>query len=163
MKKIKKGKWKGSRVGDKSGTICSSCGGEKVIYSKMGGYGQVSCSNCVKTATMSSRRRNPRSHFFSTRASTYKMRAKRRGIHFDLSREYIESIAVDVCPVLGLKLNYEYGNAAQSDNSPSLDRINNDEGYVEGNVQWISDLANRMKNSASEEQLVLFAKWVLGS
>jgi hypothetical protein len=38
-------------------------------------------------------------------------------------------------------------------NSPSLDRINNNLGYVPGNVIVVSDRANRIKNNATIEEL----------
>ena len=40
-----------------------------------------------------------------------------------------------------------------SNDSPSLDRINNLIGYVEGNVAWISFRANQIKSDASYEEL----------
>ena len=155
---IEKGKWKGFQVGESSGTFCKRCGDQKVIYAKSGGYGQLSCPSCVLSDTKRSRKRNPVSHYFSTRTSTYRARAKRRGLECDLTREYLESIATKHCPVLGTRLIY--GAERQSDNSASLDRIDNSKGYVEGNVVWLSDKANRMKNNATPNELRKFAKWV---
>lgn len=43
----------------------------------------------------------------------------------------------------------------------SLDRIDNTQGYIPGNVEVVSYLANMMKSSASREQLVTFAQSVL--
>ena len=47
------------------------------------------------------------------------------------------------------------------DTSPSLDRIDPTRGYVHDNIQIISNLANRMKNNASDEQLLRFSHYYI--
>lgn len=69
-----------------------------------------------------------------------------------------------MCPILDipiLRVYTEGKKAGPTPNSPSLDRIDNTKGYVKGNVQVISHLANTMKASASPEELVKFARWIL--
>lgn len=61
------------------------------------------------------------------------------------------------CPVLGFVLNYE--NTKTADNSPSLDRIDNDLGYVLGNVIVVSWKANRLKSNATVNELEAIAKF----
>lgn len=46
----------------------------------------------------------------------------------------------------------------KADNLMSVDRINSKLGYIKGNVQVISNKANRMKNDASIEELLIFSK-----
>lgn len=87
--------------------------------------------------------------------STTKYRAKRLGLDFDLTLE--DFVIPAVCPILGAPL--ERGTVL----APSIDRIDNSKGYVKGNVQIVSRLANTMKNEASKEQLIQFAKWVLAN
>lgn len=84
-------------------------------------------------------------------------RAKMLGLEFDLSVVDIE--IPHVCPILGIEL--QVGEAYGQFDSPSLDRIDNTQGYVRGNVQVISYRANRMKNDATPEELKSFAAWVL--
>jgi len=85
-----------------------------------------------------------------------KTRAKKLNLAFDLSLDDIQ--IPERCPILGIKL--ERGNgAANRDSSPSLDKIYPDKGYVKGNVQVISDLANRMKQNATFAQMVILGKW----
>lgn len=96
--------------------------------------------------------------------TTYKLRnraqqrAKRKNIFFDLKAEDIT--IPDVCPILGLKLKEHAGKVGGEHDSPSLDRIDNSKGYVKSNVQVISHIANRMKFSATPEELLLFADWI---
>ena len=87
-----------------------------------------------------------------------KQRAKRCEIEFSLQEE--DLIIPDVCPYLGIPLTSIRGKGRQQTNL-SLDRIDSTKGYVPGNVQVISDLANRMKQEATPEQLVAFAKGIL--
>ena len=83
-------------------------------------------------------------------------RARRYNIPFDLS---VEDIQIhEFCPVLGFPLVVNTGSPQY--NSISVDRIDPDLGYVKGNVQVMSFLANSMKRDASKEQLLMFAKWV---
>lgn len=87
-----------------------------------------------------------------------KSRAKKLGLPFDLTLDDVQ-IPV-VCPILGIELVKNYRGPGPSHNSPSLDRIQPELGYVKGNIQVISNRANLMKNDASLEELRKFADWV---
>jgi len=87
-----------------------------------------------------------------------KYNARAQNLKFNLS---IEDIKIpDRCPFLGIKLTNIQGKGRINSNM-SLDKIIPTNGYVKGNVQVISDLANRMKNNASIKQLKVFAKNIL--
>lgn len=87
-----------------------------------------------------------------------KQRAKERGMEFDISVD--DLVIPDTCPVLGIPLKQNSGRSGAYKNSYSLDRIDNSNGYVKGNVQVISQLANAMKGAASITELQQFADWI---
>ena len=94
-----------------------------------------------------------------------KNRAKRSGLPFNLT---IDDIAIPKrCPALLIPL--APGNGKLHANSPTLDRIQPDLGYVRGNVVVISHKANVMKNYATPEELtavalmlvIVYPQWLL--
>ncbi len=83
-----------------------------------------------------------------------KARAKRKGIPFNLMRKDI--YIPEQCPVLGIPISCEpVGRRGGSPNSPSIDRINPNLGYVRGNVRIVSNRANTLKNDATIKELEL--------
>jgi hypothetical protein len=84
--------------------------------------------------------------------------AKRKGVLFDLEMKDI--IIPEKCIYLGCTLTNTSEQGRVWTNA-SVDRINSTKGYTKDNIQIISDLANRMKQNATESQLVLFAEGVL--
>ena len=86
--------------------------------------------------------------YFRSKAS-----AQTRGIEFSISKEDI--VIPEHCPVLLTPFEYN------TEQTMSVDRIDNSKGYIPGNIQIISRRANTMKNSASREDLINFAHWVL--
>lgn len=88
-----------------------------------------------------------------------KHRAKKKGLPFDITVEDI--IVPEYCPVLKIKLEANGGTGGAKRNSPSLDRIIPELGYVKGNVQVISNAANLLKGNSTPEDMILFAEWVI--
>lgn len=84
-------------------------------------------------------------------------RARKKGLAFNLTLENVSKYSV--CPVFGFEL--VRGEGKPQFNSPSVDRVDSSRGYTKDNVQILSQLANTMKQNATPEQLVAFAKWVL--
>lgn len=87
-----------------------------------------------------------------------KNRAAASGYPFDLTPSDIE--IPELCPVLGVELEVHKGHPGAFSTSPSLDKIVPELGYVKGNIQVMSQLANQMKGAATPEQLLLFADWI---
>ena len=86
-----------------------------------------------------------------------KDRAKETGIEFTIT---LQDIVIPThCPYLGIELTHELGKGQLESNS-SLDRIDSTKGYIPGNVQVTSRLANTMKSNASQETLLRFAQGI---
>jgi hypothetical protein len=87
-----------------------------------------------------------------------KKNAKKGKYEFNLNKEDI--IIPTHCPYFGIELFYNK-NESSLNNYYSIDRIDSSKGYVKGNIQIISRLANTMKNNATNEELITFAKNIL--
>lgn len=78
--------------------------------------------------------------------------ALKRGLDFTIKREDYPVPAF--CPVLGIPLD-----RSDVEHAPSLDRIDNTKGYVDGNVVVISNRANKLKKDATVEELQKLARF----
>ena len=92
--------------------------------------------------------------------SVAKQSSKKRDIIFEISPDDI--LIPKFCPYLGYELTQIIGEGnGKVDTNASLDRIDSSKGYILDNIQVISVLANKLKNNATEETLVTFAKGIL--
>lgn len=98
---------------------------------------------------------------WAARHTEIKQRAKKRGIEFSITSEYLRSIwpSDNRCPVLGIEFN-RGKCSVNRDCAASIDRIDPSKGYIEGNVQVISQRANRIKNNATVEELKLLVEYM---
>lgn len=106
---------------------------------KTRGGGAVDCNTCHSTKV---RRLNP------VRAAYRNLRnnSKRRGITFDLTFEQFRKFAIETDYMRGKgKLQKSY----------TIDRIEAEKGYVEGNLQVLTNQANTIKNKTLEKYLTV--------
>jgi len=94
-----------------------------------------------------------------TRKLLYAARRRATTKQIDFNLEEQDIVIPEYCPALGLKLQPVYGVTGR-DSSPSLDRIDNNRGYVKGNVAVISFRANTLKNNATAEELRAIADYM---
>lgn len=88
-----------------------------------------------------------------------KNRASERGLEFNI--EVSDVVIPELCPVFGTPIKENKGRSGAYPDSPSLDKIDPTLGYIKGNVQVVSQMANMMKYNATPEQLRTFAKYIL--
>jgi len=78
-----------------------------------------------------------------------KIRAKKKEMIFNLTKEELHF--PEICPVLNIKLIH---GKEDWKNSPTIDRIDNNQGYSLDNCIVVSCLANTIKNSATPKQIL---------
>ena len=106
-------------------------------------------SGIVRLQTSHKKDYNKRKHTIKYRLRQLKRSAAKRNIEFSLRPEDI--VIPEYCPVLGIKLSLT--NTKVANNSPSVDRFDNNKGYVKDNVRVISYRANVLKRDATIEEL----------
>jgi hypothetical protein len=87
-------------------------------------------------------------------------RAKQQNVSFELTEDYLwtKFSHITHCPVFDIEFDWRVVGQPQA-NSPSLDKIVPDIGYVPENVVIISQRANMMKRDASLAELRLFCNY----
>lgn len=88
-----------------------------------------------------------------------KIRALKKGLPFDIDRNYVLTIMTDTCPIFGTAFNYGQNRGIQP-SSPSLDRIIPKLGYTKGNVVLISAKANGIKSAYTSKEIYMVADWL---
>lgn len=88
-----------------------------------------------------------------------KGRANLKGIPFSITSKYVLSITPDSCPVFGTPFSFIYNKHIKPE-SASLDRLDPNKGYVEGNVVVISVKANMIKNAYTSDDVAAVAAWM---
>jgi hypothetical protein len=97
--------------------------------------------------------------WYRTKVSVYKNKCRRHtDEYFNISIDDI--IIPEYCPYLNIKLTTDVNNCFLP-NYTTIDRIDSKKGYIKGNIQIISKLANTMKSNATKEELIIFAKNIL--
>ena len=100
-------------------------------------------------------------HVYYAKFYKVKTNAKKRNIRFDLTREYMDKLYISQkgrCAYTKQRIYFE-GKKGQG-GTASLDRIDSQKGYVEGNVQWVHKDINAMKWKLTQRDFVNNCKLV---
>jgi hypothetical protein len=84
-----------------------------------------------------------------------KKRAKKQGVPFSLTLEHLNSLIVSHCPITLAPIDWtkaEVVDGHAGNNSPSLDKIIPELGYIEGNCAIISHRGNRIKSNGTIDE-----------
>ena len=131
--------------------VCKKCGLPKPLkeYNK----GKADCRTCTKKQWREWR--SEPENVIRTLVNSARRRAKKSGVDFDINYKDLPMPAG--CPVLGIPFD---STNITTPNSPSIDRLDPNKGYVKGNVVIISHMANRIKSNATPNQIRAVADWV---
>lgn len=131
-----------------------------------------SCKSCASKATAS---RHPPpvvqkgcGDLSGTHYNAIKNGAKRRGIQFSVTKEYLWNLYQEqngMCALSGVEITLsrklKRNNVDWDVVTASVDRINNTKGYVEGNLWWVHKDVNRLKNNYSVSELLAWCSLVV--
>lgn len=84
-------------------------------------------------------------------------RASNRGLEFKITKEFLIEIFNPTCALSTLPIEL---NRNPDKQSASLDRIDSNIGYIEGNVQWVHKDVNMMKGIYSQEYFIEVCKLI---
>jgi hypothetical protein len=90
-------------------------------------------------------------------------RAARDNVPFSLTLQDLIDIATDECPIFHTPFVWGasgLGKGKTRSNSPTLDRILPELGYVKGNVAFLSYRANRIKDNGTMQEHYNIADWI---
>tara|TARA_R110002096_G_C14509689_1_gene716031 strand:+ start:805 stop:1239 length:435 start_codon:yes stop_codon:yes gene_type:complete len=126
---------------------CSKCKESKPLdsfgkrQSSLDGY-QGRCRLCIKGYD----KRDKLLRYWQTK------RHRAGVVEFTVTEQYLRKLWTDKCPILGIPI--ALGKHQSEDGLAHLDRIDSSLGYIEGNVQWLSAKANRIKSNGTPEEIL---------
>ena len=87
-----------------------------------------------------------------------RVRALKKGIEFDIDTYKDVPEIPEFCPIY--KIPLFVGKGVSTDNSPTLDRIDNNKGYIKGNIHIISRKANQMKSNGNFKDIKMLYNYM---
>ena len=115
----------------------------------------LECKSCDATRKKDFHIKNPVIAAFSNIRS----RAKKKNIPVEVTIEDLKKAFPNdmICPALGIKM--EVGEKNRNVNSPSIDKIIPEKGYIPGNIIVVSMKANLIKSFATPDEIIKVGKF----
>lgn len=128
-------------------------------HAEASGKWQKKNPESLKNTRLRRKSKNPRTYWARACVNSARSRAKEKGFPFNITVEYILSITPDVCPVFGVDFDFA-GTGRIRPESPSIDKIIPEKGYVMGNIAVISMKANSIKRDATLHDIKKVVAWL---
>ena len=99
--------------------------------------------------------------YFRRTLSKIRQKCKKKKIPMNIDADYLISIFPEnnLCPALQIDMVFG-GDKKERFNSPSVDRIIPNKGYVKGNVRFVCYLANAIMNDANADEILKVGEWL---
>jgi len=112
------------------------------------------CKSCEISKQKKRRKNNLQIHAIRDVYYQIKQRARKKNIPMEITFNHLKSMYPGnmICPVLGIKM--ESGRKNFYVDSPSVDRIVPEKGYVPGNIIVVSMKANQIKSNATPDEII---------
>lgn len=132
-----------------------TCGTEKHVLPAHLASGMIQSCGCRKRRVGQA---NPRykgcGSLTGSHLKSIEGMARKRGLSFTVTKEYLWALFLrqdQKCALTDIPL---YMRPSNGKGTASLDRIDSDKGYEEGNVQWVHKKVNKMKWELSQEEFL---------
>jgi hypothetical protein len=136
---------------------CHSCGAEQAYtrksHAESSSRGKWKCKPCASKLKYFSENNptGPNARTFNK----FKKSAISRGLTWNLTQEEMYESFNNACSMTGLPISLYY-----SDQTASLDRIDNNKGYEPKNIQWVHKDINMMRGPLSIDRFIELCKLV---
>jgi len=148
-----------SRNGRKAWYCKCDCGSDKIVNTKALRTSQTTSCGCIHYSKRNFHKNwKGTEHIALTFFTSVKRGATSRNIIFDIDIDYLEELYLKQnkkCALSGMDLIFS--NVTKNKfgvGTASLDRIDSNQGYIIGNLQWVHKKINIMKNVFTQEEFI---------
>ena len=120
---------------------------------------------CLKSEVALYRTKQIRDNLPQNRFTEIKRNAKSRGYEFSITIDYLRELFLkQYKKCYFTKIELVFGPAdISTETTASLDRIDNNKGYTEGNVQWVHKDVNKMRGEMTVDNFIKACKLISGN